>query len=420
MILAINGGPKTRKKLFGYQTSIGKEEVRAVQRVVKSTLLSSYRGTWAKEFWGGTEIQALEREWGAKYKVKHVIPCNSCTSALFIACGATGVGLDDEVIVTPWSMTCSASVPMAWGAKPIFADICYNHFSLDPKDVEKKITPYTKAIIVVSLFGIPFKQELMEIARRHKLIVIEDAAQAVGATYNGKLAGTLGDIGCFSFTQGKHMTAGEGGLIVTNNDELALKCRLIMNHAESVVNDMSDGEISPGMEKMFGFNLRMTEIQAAIIREQLKKWKMIVVDRKRNSDYLARELGKIPGVTPAILPKEYKPSYYVMPFYYDEGIVGVPRDKFIKAFAAELMPEKSRESEGEKILVGCGYIKPIYRMPLFKQFECNPKDFPCVEKLWKDSFFLLRMIAHPLTIEKDLKDVVRAMWKVYDNRGEIG
>lgn len=442
MKLAIKGGEKYRKTLFPYQTSIGTEEAVAAQRVMESKLLSSYRGNFGKQFGGGDEIQALEQEWADKHKVKHAIACNSCTSGLHIACGAIGLKPDDEVIVTPWSMTCSATAPMVWGAKPVFADICDEFFSLDPWDVEKRITDRTKAIIVVSLFGSPYNQEINQIAKEYGLLVIEDAAQAVGATYKGKLTGSLGDMGVFSFTQGKHMTAGEGGIITTNDDELAMRCRLIMNHAEAVVNDMAFQKYDYDLYKnLYGFNMRLTNMQAAIIREQLKKWKLIVDDRKVNSNYLRDEISKIPGIRPADLPEDYSPSYYVMPFYYDEKVIGVPRKRFVEAFAAEMMPERGREKEGTSNIIVNGYITPIYRMPLFEEKYRNHfmydndeaerlamggqvnaaliKEFPNVERMQRDEVFLLQAVAHPLTIEGEIKDVVGAMWKVFENREEL-
>jgi len=418
-VLAINGGEKLRKSLFPYQSSVGLEEKQAAMRVMESQLLSSYRGSFGEAFFGGTEVKALEKEWAEKHGVKYAVCCNSCTSALHIACGAIGLKPDDEVIVTPWSMTCSASAPLVWGARPVFADVCDEFFCLDPDDVKKRITDKTKAIIVVSIFGNPYRQELNQIAEDNGLFIIEDAAQAVGASYKGKLTGSLGDIGCFSFTQGKHMTAGEGGILTTNNYELMMKARLIMNHAEAVVHSMAaQGKDVSGWGDMYGFNMRITSIQAAIIREQLKKWKMIVEDRKVNSAYLNKELSRIPGIRPCEIPPEYSPSYYVQPFYYDEKEVGVPRDKFMDAVRAEMRPERGRESEGTSNICVSGYITPIYRMPLFEgQFD--PGDYPTVERLQSKEVFLLQAIAHPLTIENDLVDVVGGFVKVYENRREL-
>ena len=289
---------------------IGPEEKAAVLRVMENGELSGYQGNWSDSFYGGPEVQALEKEWAEYFGAKHAIACNSATSGLWMALAAIGLQLDlnnsygksflnnvydnmefcgitgefegyhpPEVIVTPYSMTCSASVPLLFGAKPVFADIEKDYYCLDPKAVEAAITPHTKAIIVVDLFGQPYAaDEINAIAKKHGIYVIEDAAQAIGAKYKGKFAGTLGDIGVFSLNRHKHIQCGEGGVVVTDNDKLARKLRLLMNHAEAVVNDLERQSLLEleiydigSISCMVGMNLRMTELSAAVSREQLKK-----------------------------------------------------------------------------------------------------------------------------------------------------
>ncbi len=293
---------------------IGKEEKKAVLRVMERGILSGYQGNWSEAFYGGPEVQALEKEWAEYFGVKHAIACNSATSGLWMAMAAIQIGWHeedqmfagewiteikkDEVIVTPYSMTCSASIPLHFGAKPVFADIEEDYYCLDPKSVEERITEHTKAIIVVDLFGQVYDADAInEIAERkgreygHKIYVIEDAAQAIGAKYKGKHAGTLGDIGVFSLNRHKHIQAGEGGIVVTNDDELAFKLRLAMNHSEAVVNDIDKKSIyadNMWYKKYFdivGMNLRMTELSAAIAREQLKKLDGILEKIRDNAKY---------------------------------------------------------------------------------------------------------------------------------------
>lgn len=273
--------------------SIGQEEREAVLRVMDRGILSGFQGNWSDAFYGGPEIKALESEWADYFGVKHAITCNSATSGLWLACAAIGLGASDECIVSPYSMTCSASIPLHFGAKPVFADIEPDYYCLDPSSVEDAITERTKAIIVVDIFGQPCDADgINAIAEKyskmygHKIYVIEDAAQAIGAKYKGRYAGTLGDIGVYSLNRHKHIQCGEGGVVVTNNDELAFKIRLAMNHSEAVMNgiynprtlvteeqcknipkDILEGRFS----NIVGLNLRMTELQAAIAREQLKK-----------------------------------------------------------------------------------------------------------------------------------------------------
>lgn len=448
MKLAINGGTPVRTKLFPNQANIGIEEKAAAQRVLDTQMLSGYRGN-ASAYRGGVEVQALESAWSEKYGNKHSIAVNSCTSALHIACGAIGLKPGDEVIVTPYSMTCSATAPMLWGATPVFADVEADYFCLDPADVERKITDRTKAIIAVDLFGQPFAMELEEIAKKHNLYLIEDAAQAVGASmersracsfegdtedYN-EYTGNLGHIGCFSFTQGKHMTAGEGGMITTNDGQLAMKCRLLMNHAEAVVNDLDVKETNLidglGIRNFWGFNMRMTEIQAAILQEQLKKVDFFIGKRQENADYLIGNLQDLEYIKYAPVRENCSHTVYCQAFLYDqEKADGIHRDTFINAVKAELAPMRGRESEGVRL--GNGYIKPIYRMPIFAdRFEPSnhierkrmfpPQTIfplPNVEKLWKDELFLHLYLAPP-TSRADLDDIVEAFQKVWKYREEL-
>ena len=432
--LAINGGTPVRSTLFPNQAGIGVEEKAAAQRVLDTQMLSGYRGN-ASAYRGGVEIQKLEEAWSEKFGNKHSIAINSCTSALHVACGAIGLKPGDEVIVTPYSMTCSATAPLLWGAVPVFADVEKDYFCLDPEDVERKITDKTKAIIAVDIFGQPFSEQIMEIAERHELWVIEDAAQAVGASNEyGQFTGNLGHISCFSFTQGKHLTAGEGGMITTNDDNLAERCRFLLNHAEAVVNDIADWRTSPltdSRKELWGFNMRMTEIQAAIVQEQLKKLDFFVGKRQENAEYLIEGLFDSANIPPLLSPKQ-RPNcintYYCQPFIWQKNLAGgIHRDTFINAVKAELMPMRGRESEG--VRMGNGYIKPLYRMPIFSKryipvegtsfITYDPiYPLPNVEKLWKDELFLHLYLAPP-TSRMDLDDIIEAFNKVWENRAEL-
>src|SRR5574341_1205170 len=235
-VLAINNGEKVRTQKFPAYITVGKEEEKAVLRVIKSGVLSRFLGSWHEDFYGGPEVRAFEKEWAKYFNVKHAIAVNSATSGIYCAMGATGVGPGDEVIVSPYTMTASSVAPLIYNAIPVFADIEEDYFCLSPESVEERITERTKAIIVVDIFGQPYDADKINaIAKKYDLFVIEDCAQAPGATYKGKYAGTLGDIGIFSLNYHKHIHTGEGGVAVTNNDELAEKIRLIRNHAEAVV-----------------------------------------------------------------------------------------------------------------------------------------------------------------------------------------
>lgn len=428
MKLAINGGPKVRTKLFPSQDTFGKEEYIAVMETMFNGRLSNYRANWTKDFYGGPNVRQLERDWSNKFGSKHSIAVNSATSGLIAACGAIGLKPGDEVIVTPYSMTCSATAPLIFGATPIFADIEPEHFCLDPADVEQKITPRTKAIIVVSLFGQPYDPRINKIAKDHGLYIIEDAAQAPGAKYKENYTGTLANIGIFSFNYGKHMNAGEGGIITTNDEYLNMRCRLFMNNGDSVINDIANenGPFPQGYNDIVGYNFRMTELTAAVAIEQLKKFDDLLELRMAN----VLKLDEILHDIPAIHEPEPRPfcthTYYVLPYIWKNDIETIHRDKYIEAVKAELMPRKDRDTEG--VPIGCGYIKPIYLMPLFQSkahwaFKQNVNWYgeglcPVAEKLWKDELFLTLLHAPNSTIVA-IQSVGDAFMKVWENRNEL-
>ena len=455
--LAINGGTPIRTKPFPSQNTMDENEINAVIKVMQNGRLSGYRANWGKEFWGGPAIQKLEEEWRNKFNVKHAIPCNSATSGLQIACGAVGLGPVDEVIVSPYSMTCSATAPLVWNATPVFADVEKDYYCIDPKSVEERITPDTKAIIAVSIFGQPYDPIINEIAKKHDLMIIEDAAQAIGSTINDlsagirikegltsieppmQFAGTLGDIGVYSFNYGKHITCGEGGMIVTNNDNLAMRCRLIMNHAEAVINDMSIcNTANTNLEyNMLGFNMRMTELNAAIVSEQLKKFDKLLHQRRNNVQILSYYLNEIPAITFSPTRPNCTHSYYCCTFQWDSELAdGLHRNDFIKAVKKELPPRIHRESED--VQVGVGYIKPVYLFPIFQNkvlYEgCGNYPFlwnlpmitknyskgscPVCEDLHENKLFLTLYHA-PNSTPEDCMDVAKAFQKVWENRKEI-
>lgn len=430
--LAINGGPKVREKLFPAYRPIGEEEKRAVNEVLDSGILSRYLGCWHKDFYGGPAVQRFEKEWAEYFGVKHAISVNSCTSGLYCAVGASGVGPGDEVIVSPYTMSASAVSPLIWNAVPVFADIEEDYYCLDPESIKERITERTRAIVVVDIFGLPYDADRINaIAREHNLIVIEDTAQAPLAKYNERWAGTLGDMGVFSLNYHKHIHSGEGGVIVTDNDELAEKCRLIRNHAEAVV----EAKGHTDLVNMLGYNFRMTEIEAAIARCQMQKAETLVSQRRSNTDYLNEKLGEIPCIRSTRVREGCTHAYYVHPLKFDADKAGVDRNTFLDAVRAELPVTALREGEG--VLIGAGYIKPLYLQPLYQRQIASGKNgfpfkgphysgkvnyakgiCPVTERMHEKELFLHELMRPPVTRE-DLDDVVRAFAKVWENRSEI-
>lgn len=430
--LAIFGGEPVRKKLFPAHKFIGEEEKREVNRVMDSGILSRYLGCWHQDFYGGPEVQAFENEWSEHFNVKHALAVNSCSSGLQAAIGAIGIQPGDEVIVSPYTMSASVTAALWYGAIPVFADIEEEYFCLDPKSVEAKITDKTKAIIIVDIFGQPYDAEAIDrIAKKNNLIIIEDCAQAPFARYRDRWAGTLGDIGVFSLNYHKHIHTGEGGMVVTDNHKFAERLSLIRNHAEAVVEEKG----VKNLVNMVGANFRLTEIQAAIGRVQLMKLRTLVESRRNNCSYLAERLEKIPGIYSPKVRADCTHSYYLQPFLYKEEVIGVSRDKFINAVKAELPVTELRELEGQQI--DCGYVKPIYLLPLFQEriaFGSRGYPFslrsdhaaglygrgtcPVAEKMHFKELFTNEFMRPPATAE-DLDDVVAAFEKVYKYRDEL-
>lgn len=432
MKLAINGGLPVRTKPFPAHRYIGEEEKEAVNRVLDSGILSRFLGCWHDDFYGGPEVQVLEKEWAQYFNVKHAIAVNSCTSGLYCAVGATGIEPGEEVIVSPFTMSASAVAPLIYNAIPVFADVEPDYFCLDPNEVEKKITPRTRAIIVVDIFGLPYDAEAINtIAKKHGLLVIEDTAQAPGALYKGKYAGTLGDMGVYSLNYHKHIHCGEGGIVVTDDDALADRVRLIRNHAEAVVEQKGVTDI----RNMIGFNYRMTEIEASITRCQLKKLDSLIRIRQENCAYLSEKLAEIPALEPARVRRDCTHVYYAYPVKYREDVAAVPREIFIEAVVAELSPTELREGEG--VLIGCGYVKPLYLQPLYqKKIAYGSKGCPfgppwynhdtnygrglCpVTELLHEKELFTHELMRPGMTREDLDDVVKAFCKVWEYRNTL-
>ncbi|MEO8576633.1 MAG: DegT/DnrJ/EryC1/StrS family aminotransferase [Gemmatimonadales bacterium] len=416
MKLAINGGTPVRTTPFPRYNTIGEEEKRAVIEVLDTGVLSGFLGTWSPAFYGGTKVQQLERDWEKFFRVKHAVTVNSATSGLYAAVGAAGVGPGDEVIVSPYTMTASASAAVVYGAIPVFADIDEDTFCITAKTIRERLSPYTKAIIVVDLLGHPAEMdEIMEIARERNLVVIEDAAQVPGATYNGRYVGTLAHMGVFSLNFHKTIHTGEGGVIVTDDERFADRLALIRNHGEVVVKDKGVDDIV----NLIGFNYRMTEIEAAIGIEQLKKLPSLHPPRVAAADFLTAKLKDMPGLKTPVVKAGVVHGYYRYALRFDESVVGVSRDRFVDALNAEGIPMVK------------GYTEPLYLEPMYQKRIGFGRDgfpwtypgyrgcvsyeagiCPVIERLYYREL-MCTDVCHADIRESDLLDVVAAFEKVY-------
>lgn len=330
--LALHGGAKVIAQPLRRYNPIGTEERDAAVRVINSGVLSQFIGVWGPDFFGGPEVQAFERECEAYFGVRHAITVNSWTSGLVAAVGALGLEPGDEVIVSPWTMSATATAVLHWNALPVFADIEPETFCLDPRSVEANITPHTRAIVSVDIFGHPANTEAINaLARKHGLKVISDTAQAPGARRYGRYAGTLTDIGGYSLNYHKHIHTGEGGILVTDDEELATRLRLIRNHAEVVVGAMGRTDLN----NMVGHNFRLGEIESAMGREQLKKLEVKVASRQHAAARLAAGLSGLDGLRLPVTAPDATHVYYVFPMVLDIDAVGVPKARIVEALRAE-------------------------------------------------------------------------------------
>lgn len=359
--LALLGGPKAVHTEFRKYNSIGVEELAAVKEVIESGVLSQFIGAWHKDFYGGPKVRQFERAAAEYVGVKHAVTVNSWTSGLVAAVGAIGVEPGDEVIVTPWTMSATATAILHWNAIPVFADIDAETYNLDPRSIEKNITPYTKAIVVADIFGQSADMdEIMAIAATHGLKVISDTAQAPGAMYKGRFAGTCAHVGGFSLNYHKHVHTGEGGILVTNDDRIAERLQLIRNHAEVVVGDKGVTDIA----NMVGHNFRLGEIECAIGIEQLKKLSGLVKSRQVLAEALTEGLKDLPGLKTPVVGRDRTHVYYVYPMQLDARALGTSRDRICDALNAEGVAVSRR-------------YQNIHLLPLYqKKIAFGSKGFP--------------------------------------------
>ncbi len=404
---------KIRTTPFPPYNPIGEEEANAAAAVVRTGMLSDYLGRHSDKFGGGRNVLELESRWADYHQVKHAVTFNSASSALIAGVGALGILPGDEILVIGYSMCISATAPLFYDAIPVFVDLEDDYYCMDPDLIEASITPRTKAILPVDLFGQSSDMvRINQIARKHNLTVLCDASHVPGCRYRDGFAGTFSDIGVYSLNQHKIIHCGEGGIAVTNDDELALRLKLIRNHAEAVVEDMGYTNLT----NMVGHNMRMTEVEAAIAIEQVKKLPDLIRQRVDLADYLTEHLGKLDFLTPPMVREGSAHVYYIYPVKYHEERIGLSRTQYAQNIRDLGIP-LYRFAEG--------YLRPLYLEPVFARRESFKRGFPyslheaperpsyapgicpVIERLHEKELIVLAYNYPPLTV-RDMDDIIKA------------
>lgn len=419
--LALFGGPKTISDPFRKYNSMGPEELAAAKAVIESGVLSQFLGTWHDDFYGGPKVREFELQVAEYFGVKHAVTVNSWTSGLVAAVGAIGIEPGDEVIVTPWTMSATATAILHWNAIPVFADIDPDTYNLSPAAIERCISPLTRAIVVADIFGQSADMdEIMALANLHGLKVISDTAQAPGALYKRRYAGTCAHVGGYSLNYHKHIHTGEGGILVTNDDQIAERLQLIRNHAEVVVGDKGVNNLV----NMLGFNFRLGEIECAIGIEQLRKLSGLVGSRQALANLLTEGLQGLPGLQTPIVGPERTHVYYVYPMQLDLDLLGTTRDRICDALNAEgvavsrryqnihLLPVyQSMIAYGSK---GFPWTSDICR----RRVDYSKGICPVAEKLNDETYFGFGMCVYDLN-SADIDRIVNAFHKVWNHMGKL-
>jgi perosamine synthetase len=388
--LAIHGGSPVRASLLPYgRQSIDEADIQAVVDVLRSDWLTT-----------GPKVAEFEEAFAARVGAAHAVSFTSGTAALHAAAFAAGLKAGDEAITTPMTFAATANCVLYQGATPVFADVSGDTLNLDPAQIEKKISPSTKAILPVDYAGHPAElAQIVEIARRHGLVVIEDACHALGAEYDGRRVGSIADMTVFSFHPVKHITTGEGGMVATNNPQFAEILQRFRNHGISseARQRQSAGQWHYEMV-LLGFNYRLPDVACALGIQQLKRLDANLARRRGIAALYSAAFRDVSGVIPPVVRPEANPAWHLYPIRLDLEKLTADRSLIFRALRAE------------NIGVNVHYI-PVHLHPYYRgRFGYKGGEFPVAE----DGY--ARLISLPMfhgMSEQDMQDVIAAVTKVF-------
>lgn len=385
-VLAIHGGRPVRDTVLPYgRQTITDADISAVTEVLRSDWLTT-----------GPKVEEFERAVAEFVGARNAISFSSGTAALHGATFAAGLTTGDEAITTPLTFCATANSVLYQGATPLFADVDEQTLTIDPFDVERKITARTKALIPVDFAGHPAQLDsLLELAARHNLIVIEDGAHALGATYHGRKVGSIAHMTMFSLHPVKHLTTGEGGVITTNDDQLAARLRMFRSHgiASDARTRHTQGQWFYEMTEL-GFNYRMTDIASALGLSQMPRLAENLARRRRIAARYAVELADVPALRLPVVASDVEPAWHLYPVRVGASI---DRGDVFRALRAEGLG------------VNVHYI-PVHLHPYYRQrFGYTGGECPHAEQAYEQLISL--PMFHGMT-DQDVDDVVAAVHKV--------
>ena len=387
--LAVGGGRPVRETLLPYgRQSIDEDDIRAVIEVLRSDWITT-----------GPKVPEFEEAFANYVDARFAVSFSSGTAALHAAAFATGLGPGDEAITTPLTFCATANCVLYQGSKPVFADVCPDTLNIDPNEVVARVTPRTKAILPVDYAGHPANLDpVLELAEERRLVVIEDACHALGAEYKGRRVGSISQMTVFSFHPVKHITTGEGGMVTTDNVELARQLRLFRNHGidGDARQRQAEGQWYYEMVSL-GYNYRLTDIGCALGLSQLRKMDTDLARRRKIAARYTAAFQSVPGVIPPAVRPDVKPAWHLYPIRLDLAKLPVGRAEIFRALRAEGLG------------VNVHYI-PVHMHPFYRQrFGYQAGEYPVAEAAYE------RLITLPMyhgMSDQDVEDVVEVVRKV--------